>query len=207
MSALFGEPLPVQAGPTRKSFNWRRAHNGYRRHGDDWYVEPAACVHALLDVEHVIGPVLDPCCGAGNIPSVLRARGFEAIGSDIVDRGAGATIADFLSDDFSPPGLVHTIVFNPPYRAAQAMVQRARDLGVWKVCAVLRLAFLEGQERGPWFAKGGLSRVWVSSSRLNMPPGDEFMNGTVKAEGGKVAYAWFVWERGHRGPAQIGWLP
>ncbi|MGO1078320.1 hypothetical protein [Inquilinus sp. CA228] len=178
-----------------------------RRHRDDWYCESQEAVQLLLDAERADGLVLDPCCGRGNIPRVLRAAGIECLGSDIRDRGFEGVIADFLDAGFELPAGVDEVWFNPPYRDAQAFVQRARDLGVRKVCALLRLAFLESEGRLPWFLEGGLARVWVFSRRLSMPPGDALESGQVEAEGGKVAFAWFVWARGWNGPPQIGWLP
>lgn len=208
MTGLF-ESLPITVGPKRKRFNWRKVHNAYRRHADDWYVEGPECVEALAQRENIIGPVLDPSCGGGNIPLTLRRLGIECLGSDIIDRGfPGVRIADFLADDFELPFGVQMVVANPPYRAAQEFAVKAMGLGVWKCCMILRLAFLEGQDRGDWYLAGGdnLARVWVSTKRLSMPPGDEFHNGTVEAEGGKIAYAWFCWERGWRGPPQLGWF-
>ena len=48
-----------------------------------------------------------------------------------------------------------------------------------------------------------LARVHVFSYRISMPPGGV---PDIEAKGGSVAFAWFVWEHGHRGPATINWL-
>ncbi|WP_395672070.1 hypothetical protein [Inquilinus sp.] len=177
------------------------------RHRDDWYCERPQAVLKLLFVELIKGPALDPCCGRGNIPKMLRGAGIQCLGSDIRDRGFEGVVADFLDPGFRLPAGVRTIMYNPPFRNAQAFVQRALGLGVDKVCALLPLTFLEGGKRYRWYMEGGLVRVWVFSSRESMPPGDLLEAGEIEPEGGKKAFAWFVWERGWRGPWQGGWLP
>jgi hypothetical protein len=56
------------------------------------------------------GPIQDPCCGSGRIPPVARGFGYEATGSDIVDRGFGVGDVDFFTDTT----LRATLIFNPP---------------------------------------------------------------------------------------------
>jgi hypothetical protein len=204
---LFPDLAPMLAPERPAKPRQPRKEPRRRRHRDDWYCESPEAVRLLLDAEEIDGPVLDPCCGRGNIPRTVRAAGIECLGSDIRDRSFERVIADFLDPAYELPPGVKTVMFNPPYRDAQAFVQRALDLGASKVCALLRLAFLESGTRLPWFLEGCLVRVWVFSRRQSMPPGDALEAGQVEAEGGKVAFAWFVWERGWRGPWQGGWLP
>jgi len=97
---------------------------------------------------------------------------------------------------------VEHIICNPPYGILQEWIDHALALVPGKVCVLARLAFLEGQGRKGWFENGCLARVWTSSRRVSMPPG-----GTdIVPKGGSVAYAWFVFERGHTGPYAGGWL-
>lgn len=174
--------------------------SGYERAAADWYVEPAWAVDALLQVERpFVGTVVDPCCGAGNIPARLRLAGVEAGGSDLIHRGFGGAFGiDFLQ----VPLPASSYVMNPPYGLAQEFVTRALEQAKDRVCALLRLSFLEGQARRVWHESKPLARVWVSSRRMSMPPGGS----DVPPVGGTIAYAWFVWELGHRGPAAIGWI-
>jgi hypothetical protein len=172
--------------------------SGYERAAADYYVEPPWCVDALLDAEEPFtGLVWDPCCGSGTIPSRLRVRGIQTAASDLHDRGYGITGSDFLKTNCAAA----SIIFNPPYDRAQEFITRALELTTDRVCAVLRLAFLEGQRRRAWHEQAPLARVWVSSRRISMPPG-----GTdIKASGGAIAYGWFVYEHGYRGQPRIGW--
>lgn len=39
-----------------------------------------------------------------------------------------------------------------------------------------------------------------------MPPGELLQAGKVRPEGGKKAFAWFVFEHGWKGPAQVHFL-
>lgn len=178
MSGLFNTEAPK--GNARGS--------GYKRNAADWYVESADCVDKLLAVEQFDGLVWDPAAGGGNIPRRCEAAGIRVIGSDLIDRNAGFGVQNFFDFKTALMGADH-VLCNPPFQLAQKFVEHALALVPGKVCIVQRLAFLEGQERGRFFARTGLSHVWVHSSRQSMPPG-----GTdVPAQNGSVAYAWFVW--------------
>lgn len=174
--------------------------SGYERNADDWYVEPASVVDALLDVELFIGRTWDPACGGGNIPMRFITRGLDATGSDIRDRGWGETPVDFLASDNRHSAT--NIASNPPYGILQEWVDHARAIVPGKVAILARLAFLEGQKRRDWFKNAGLARVWVSSKRVSMPPGGS----DIPAKGGSIAYAWFVFDQAHRGAPTLGWL-
>lgn len=176
--------------------------SGHTRQADDWYVEPAWCVDALLKWEKpFVGGVMDPCCGRGNIVDRLVAHDVIAYGSDMRDRADGRfPIMDYAKalKECAPD----SVVSNPPFRDAQAFIEAALAVTTDRVCVLLRLAFLEGIARGKWFPNTPLARVWVSSQRISMPPGDS----DIPAENGKVAHAWFVFEHGHNSRPEIGWF-
>jgi hypothetical protein len=174
--------------------------SGYARQTLDWYVEPEWSVEGLFDVEKFTGTILDPACGSGTIVRVCRARGLEARGSDIVDRGYGYPVADF----FGLTAPVDNLISNMPFGAADQFIPHALELARDKVAILGRLTLLEGQKRRQriWGATP-LCRVWVFSRRVSMPPGDQ----NLPAIGGSVAYAWFIWQHGYRGPASIGFIP
>ncbi|KXV70986.1 hypothetical protein AD952_11110 [Acetobacter cerevisiae] len=177
--------------------------SGYDRHADDWYVEPAWCVDALVKAERpFIGAVLDPCCGGGNIVTRLRAHGVHAQGADIRDRAAGQfPVMGYAQSLFD--ARPDSVVSNPPYGLAQDFIDSCLTTTTDRVCVLLRLAFLEGQKRSASWKGAPLARVWVCGKRVSMPPG-----GTdIPAKGGSIAYAWFVFERGHTGSPVLGWLP
>jgi len=179
--------------------------SGYERHADDWYVEPAWAVDALIAAERrFAGPIIDPCCGRGTIVERLHAsRSGPAFGSDRVDRASGRYPARDYESAFGLTEGWASVISNPPYGVAREFIDCALANTTDRVCVLLRLAFLEGIKRREWFKSVPLARVWVSSKRMSMPPGAS----DVPAKGGAIAYAWFVFEHGHSGPAQIRFLP
>lgn len=169
----------------------------YERVVNDWYVEDRRCVDEFLQREPLLGPVWDPCCGAGNIPSAVAAVGYDAHGTDIENRGYGPVV-----NFFDTRMLVPTIISNPPFRFMEPFIDHAMASTSHKVVVLARLAFLEGQGRQSWFRRLGLARVYVSSRRLSMPPGGT----NIPAKNGTVAYGWFVFEHGHTGLWTGDWV-
>jgi hypothetical protein len=142
---------------------------------------------------------------------VLEAAGHTVVSTDLIDRGYGEGDRDFLME-WTP--LAPNIVTNPPFRWAKEFIERAllltrprmlvRGGSTRKVALFLRLAFLEGQDRGRWLPTTPLARVWIMSRRVPIAKGR--MPAKDEEGGGVIAFAWFVWEHGHKGPPTIGWL-
>lgn len=168
----------------------------------DFYVTPRAATERFLAAEYIPSPCWEPACGNGAISRVLQDYAIECISSDLYDRGYGEIGVDFIS---APDRCVASVVTNPPFKLAQAFVERALALNCEKVAMLMRLLWLEGKARRLFFERTRLSRVWVHSSRVNVSRmGDNYGDG---GHGGMVAFAWYVWERGHIGPPTLGWLP
>lgn len=172
----------------------------------EWYVEESACVHQLIEAERFEGTVWDPACGSATIPRVFREYGIRAIGTDLIERGyedrAGV---DFLACDHAESD-ADVIVSNFPYAdSLMPMIEHARRL-VPKVCALVPMRFLNSSARASFFRLTPPARVWVLSNRPSMPPGSKLQDGSVKVGGGKIDYCWLVFERGHNGPPEMGWL-
>ena len=174
--------------------------SGYARAAHDFYREPVWAVDALADVESFEGTCLDPACGTGTIPRTLSARGIACSGSEKTHRGFGLDGQDFFA--YRPE--VDHIISNPPYGVIEQFIGHALQCARGKVAILARLALLEGAERQPFLRSTPLARVWVSSRRISMPPGDR---PEIEAKGGTVAFAWFVWEHGRRGLPTVDWLP
>lgn len=169
-----------------------RRRRALRRANHDWYVDPPWATDVLLKNEEFVGSVYDPACGIGTIPIRAWCAGLPAEGADIVDRGAGFPVVDFLTCDL--PARVDNIICNPPYKLAERFLPRALAMARRKVAFLLRLAFLESERRHAVFTSTPLARVLVFSQRVSMPPGGS----GAEADGGKIAYAWFVWDHRHR---------
>ena len=65
---------------------------------------------------------------------------------------------------------------------------------------LLRLAFLESERRRPILEECGLARVHVFRRRLPRMHRDQWTGPKATST---TAYAWFVWNREHTGPATI----
>lgn len=173
--------------------------SGYERQTQDWYCEPPRAVHALLDFENFSGDIWDPACGKGTIPEICKARGMDAFGTDIRQRGGAAWTEDFLWSHAT----AKNVITNPPFSLAVDFTLKALTFAS-KVAILQRTSWLEGEKRyQQLFSRNQLAHVWQFRSRISMPPGDS----DAEAKGGSVAFAWFVFCRDHNGPFQGGWLP
>lgn len=170
------------------------------REKDDYYPTPPAGTRALLSVEKFEGAIWEPACGAGDMSRVLESAGYDVISTDLVDRGYGQPRQDFLME-WAPRA--PNIVTNPPFKLAEEFVLKALALSTGKVAILARLAWLEGKQRRELFENTPLARVWVFAGRLHMQKGE--IAGASGA-GGMLAFAWFVWEHGHKGPPALGWV-
>ncbi len=170
------------------------------REVDDFYPTHPGATRALLTVERFDGPIWECAAGEGDMSRELEAAGYQVVSTDLVDRGYCDDRVDFLMEW---QARAPNIVTNPPFKLAAQFVDRALSLTTGKVAMFLRLAFLEGVERGAWFPNTPLARVWVMSRRVPME------RGRLKQAGdghGVIAFAWFVWDHAHDGPPAIGWL-
>ena len=96
------------------------------------------------------------------------------------------------------------IITNPPYKLAQELVLRARELPP-KVVMLLRLAFLESERRRHILESGDLARVYVFRLPVMHRHG-----WTGPRAPSATAYAWFVWDRVRSGSTvlhRISWMP
>lgn len=170
------------------------------REKDDFYPTWPGATAALLSVEQFDGAIWECAAGEGDMSRVLEAAGYDVISTDLVDRGYGEARVDFLME-WAPRA--PNIVTNPPFGLAREFVEKALQLSTGKVAMFLRLAFLEGLARGEWLPQTPLARVYIMSRRVPMQRGrlSEIGDGH-----GVIAFAWFVWERGHVGVPTLGWL-
>lgn len=178
-----------------------------RKPKGELYATPANCTEALLAVESFQGAVWEPACGNGAIVRVLAAEGIATAATDLHDWGFGTpgidveTGVDFLTTTCL---LAPNVVTNPPFSLAEEFAAHAQHLGARKVALFLRLAFLEGEARRKGiFTTHPPCRVWVMSRRRTLWRADD---PNPRETGGTMAFAWFVWERGHKGAPVVGWL-
>lgn len=175
---------------------------------DDFHETPREAIEALLKVESFDGPIWEPACGKGAISRVLEEHGHKTASTDLVDRGYGVAGIDFLLPLnavtlLGAPLGRFNIVTNPPFKLAVEFAKRAQDFKAPKTAFLLRLSWLEGQERKAFFDSHPPARVWVFSKRLPMMHRDGWHG---KQSSSSIAFAWFVWDRWDYSPTTLGWL-
>ena len=179
-------------------------HTENEREAHDYYATEPKAAELLCEVESLSPAIWECACGEGHLAEVLRKRGHIVKATDLIDRGYGYGGVDFLKENVHFHG---DIVTNPPYKYAKEFVEHAIDTVAdgCKVCMFLKLQFLEGKARRALFEKYPPKCVYVASGRLLCAKNGDFEK--MKAGGGSaVAYAWFVWQKGHTGETVIRWI-
>lgn len=135
----------------------------------------------------------------GHLADVLKLNGYNVRATDLIDRNYGESGINFLEQQEQYNG---DILTNPPYKYALEFVEKALELIPKgnKVIMFLKLQFLEGQERRRLFDTMQLAKVYVFSKRQQCAKNGIFTGSSA------VAYAWFVWIKGHHDLPQIEWI-
>lgn len=167
-------------------------------------------IEAVLDVELTTQRILDPCCGLGIIGDVCRdmpsrPRIDEIDIEDWSQLFPLQSLFDplnFFRIDFfqwAPDLSDHTVIMNPPFSLAEKFVDHAMALGARKIITFQRQAWRESAGRREFWERNSPARVWVCGARAPCWRFD--LLGTEKAEksSSPTSYAWYVWERGHKG--------
>lgn len=136
--------------------------------------------------------VWEPACGKGHMAYVLGETFGHVIATDVHDWGYGQRHdLDFLfatADDAGGP--VDWVITNPPFKAAEAFLDKGLSVARRGVALLLRLQFLEGAGR---FARvfGTDRRPAVVAPFAERVP---MIEGVWDPEASSAtAYAWFVW--------------
>ncbi len=164
-------------------------NNTGKRKKSDFYETPFSMTRQLLDTEPIEGTVLEPACGGGAISSQLVCEAYDA------ER-------DFLTEQRE----FDTIITNPPYSLALEFIQKAKSLARQKIIFLLPLSYLHGKKRFDAIWLDGtfpLARIYVFT---RYPMLGEQLRADGKYNTGMMVYAWYVWEKGHKGAATVHWL-
>jgi hypothetical protein len=162
--------------------------------GYDLYETPSIAVEALLENTFISKQfaVYEPACGRGAISKVLIDNGYEVYSSDINPEYPGATQENFLTRT-EPFGFPYsTVITNPPYKHAQAFVEKSLELGAGRVFMLLRLAFLESERRSGILDSGHLRTVYPFKKRLPMMHRDGWTGNKASSA---IPFAWFEWRQ------------
>ena len=175
-------------------------HTHKERQNEDFYATDPVATEWLLKLENIHDVVIDNSVGEGDLMFPIIKSGRKVIGFDIVNRFSQHPGFEFRNEnwlEFNPNKLINAdVIFNPPYKLAQEFVEHSINLVEEgrKVCAFLKLQFLEGKKRKELFEKYPPKIVYVSSSRILCAKNADF-TGMREAGGSAVAYAWFIWEK------------
>lgn len=144
--------------------------------------------------------IWEPACGEGHMAAVLQEFVEPVVlATDVFDYGFGY-VTDFLE-----PGLVlkaDWIITNPPFNAAAEFRRFAEFRSFLGVAFIVRLSWLESQERFALFEKMPPALVAVCSERVPMHRGR-----WEPAGRSATAYAWVVWHKRHSGPTELTFVP
>ena len=185
-------------------------HTDKERESNDYYATEPKALELLLDLEKFSPYVWECACGGGHLSEVLKKRGYNVKSSDLVYRDYSDTeIIDFLkvSKEDIKKDFSRDIITNPPYKYAKQFVEHALSISMdsTKIAMFLKVQFLEGKARRKLFDKHPPKTVYVASSRLLCAKNGDFEK-MIKGGGSAVAYAWFIWEKGYKGPTTVRWF-
>lgn len=171
---------------------------------NDYYATDPIAIDILCSVETFKGTIWENSCGSGHLSKKLIEKGYQVISTDLINRGYGTNGVDFLK---CTQRLGDNIVMNPPYKYATEFVEKSIDLvdTGYKVCAFLKLQFIEGKERKGLFLRYPPKTIYASSSRILCAKNGEFLKGGKK-ESSAVAYCWYIWVKGYNGDTVLKWV-
>lgn len=133
--------------------------------------------------------VWEMACGDGRMMRDLARHGFDVVGSDLVDRGCGATIRSFYDFGAAPSKCGIT---NPPFDQVNWQHGRAR----WLTHAldVLDLDYLALLLPWSWPGAAGLAGIWA-----RRPPSRVYlMRWRIDFTGmgaNPSNHAWWIWDK------------
>lgn len=176
------------------------ANNLGQRKKADFYETPYSLTRQLLKHENLVGSILEPACGDGAIVKILKEWFPTESYGYFVDWYDLPT--DFLKDTH----IWDTIITNPPFSLAKEFILKAKTLAARKIIFLLPLSYLHGKARYDliWCDKEfPLARVWVFT---RYPMLGDKLREDGKYRTGMMVYAWFVWDKKHKGHPEIRWI-
>lgn len=177
--------------------SYAKSGEGLEREKDDFYPTPPeptrAFLHAEIDRLRDFHGIWEPAAGDGAMAREIEAMGIECAMSDLIDRGAGATISSFY--DFTEAS-APAIVTNPPFSECGWGNGKAR----WPKHAldILGVEYMALLMNWSWPGAGGLAPFW----EMHPPARVYLMRWKIDFTGQgapPMLNAWFVWDRQHQG--------
>ena len=133
---------------------------------------------------------------------VLKEKFDVVIASDIHPYGYGV-VQDFLDPECVAPCPVDLIITNPPFKHAEAFIQKSLQIANVGVAMLTRTVFLEGKGRyNRLFKENPPSVVAVFTERVAMVK-DRLDRNASSA----TSYAWLIWEKFNFDAPRMTWIP
>ena len=156
------------------------------------YCTPPHIVKALLKRERFLGTIWEAAAGLGHIVKVLLECGYrDIVASDKNDWGfRPCRIEDFLTSTSSSD----CIITNPWCKRKLPFLAQAKRLARHKIAYLLPVTteYMKG------FRQHELDQDFAWKAIYVFPQPIGWLN--VEDPGGKMHFAWFVFERGYVGP-------
>lgn len=181
------------------------SHSKSQRQRHDYYATEPIVIDELFQVEIFNQPIWECACGEGHLAKRMKKHGKQVLATDLIDRSYGNGCVDFLETSLAWNG---DIITNPPYKFAKEFVEKAiqvigeSKLPDLKVAMFLKLTFLEGKKRYLLFKQHPPRTIYVYSSRRKCAMNGDF----AQMKSSAVCYAWFVWEKSHKGKTVVKWI-
>lgn len=146
----------------------------------------------MLNIHKIIGDVLEPCAGNGNIVKTVKDK-YSNINITSIEirpeekinlqQYGKVYIEDYLT--WEQDKYYNTIITNPPFSIAQQILEKSFEISDsnTQIIMLLRLAFLESKKRNSFWQKHPVDCIYVLSDRPSFTG-----KGTDAS-----AYGWFVW--------------
>lgn len=178
-------------------------HSDTIREEYDFYATFPEAIDRLFEVETFSDTIWEPACGMGHLSERMIKLGKTVYSTDLINRGYGIGGFDFLKVTENTHG---DIITNPPYKVAMEFIEKALNISGegTKIAMFLKLTFLEGKRRKPFFQTNPPQKIHIFSSRAVAAKSGDFT--AAQANGNAIAYAWFVWEKGYKGNTVVDWI-
>jgi hypothetical protein len=161
---------------------------------DILFTDPPS-IRYLLDREPFLGPVWEPCSGAGAIVRELQHYGNEVIASDLRESGVVGT-----------PGInlftiekAWNLVTNPPYTDLDRVIAHLVSITTNKCALLLPQWVMSGIKRRPWWILNQPDRIYP------LPWRPRFLHEDDTLQIQYWGFYWFVWDRNRVGNTIVVW--